>query len=98
MADSVLDFAALDSAAATTEPAAAAEPVVETPAAEPAAGAEPAAEPEAELNADGTPKEKSAADLPGTEATPHNVRQALKALRDTDPKNASVVKLSLIHI
>lgn len=92
MADSVLDFAALDSAAATTEPAAAAEPVVETPAAEPAAGAEPAAEPEAELNADGTPKEKSAADLPGTEATPHNVRQALKALRDTDPKNASVVK------
>ena len=96
MADSVLDFAALDSAAGAAEPAAAAEPVVETPAVEPAAEGEPeaAAESEAgaELNADGTPKEKVAADLPGTEATPHNVRQALKTMRDADPKNASVVK------
>ncbi len=58
------------------------------------------------LNADGTDKTpeqveefkaKAAAaaakdELPGTEKTPQEVRKALKALRDADPKNAAYVK------
>lgn len=52
-------------------------------------------------NADGTDKtpeeqaafkEKSAAASKPTEATPANVRNALKTMRDADPKNAGVVK------
>ena len=93
----ILDFAGLDSAADAVEatdvdtPEAGAE-VVDTP----AAGAEEIKDGEegSKNNADGTPREKVAtdADLPGSKATPQNVRQALKALRDADPKNAAIVK------
>jgi hypothetical protein len=48
-----------------------------------------------QYNSDGTPKEAVAApdeELPGTEKTPSEIRQSLKALRDLDPKHASAVK------
>lgn len=99
MSESVIDFAGLDTAAAA--PAAAAEntEVVNPEAGKetPVAGKEqinPDGSPKVateEKNADGSPKEK-VEDLPGTEATPQNIRQALKAMRDADPKNAAVVK------
>ena len=38
---------------------------------------------------EGTPEEE---DLPGTEKTPQEVRKALKAFKDADPKNAAMVK------
>ena len=49
-----------------------------------------------QYNSDGTPVEKTEAakaeDLPGTEKTPQEIRQSLKALRDLDPKHAAAVK------
>jgi hypothetical protein len=75
--------------------------------ADPAAEVDTTPDPDAEgketetKNADGTEKtpeeqaafkEKTAADAKPTDATPANVRSALKAMRDADPKNAEVVK------
>lgn len=100
MADSVIDFASLDAAAAAATTPAAEPTEVTTPAVDtkttdaskdqinPDGTPKTATE---ETNADGTPKEKTE-DLPGSETTPQNVRQALKTLRDSDPKNAAVVK------
>ena len=99
MADSVIDFAGLETQADAVET-----PAVEVTEADtatettetPGAAKEqinPDGSPKVveEKNEDGTPKEKTE-DLPGTDATPQNVRQALKSLRDADPKNAAVVK------
>ena len=102
MSESVIDFAGLDSVAAdtsavTAEPEVVVDaPVVDTPVVDtPAVDAPAAKESKPQYNSDGSPKEAVAAadeDLPGTEKTPQEIRQALKALRDLDPKNASAVK------
>src|SRR3984957_5301105 len=112
MADSLVDFATLDSQVApvveatptevdttSTEPEVEATTEVETPTTED--GKETATH-----NSDGTEKtpeeqeafKKSAAEKTesdkaiDTKATPDNVRKALKAMRDSDPKNGQVVK------
>jgi hypothetical protein len=103
MADAILDFATLDSAAATAT-AEVTEPVVDTPAEDtevdtPEAGSEDGAAPGetkegeqgGEKNADGTPKEK-AEDLPGDKTTPDSIRKLLKSMKDADPANAAAVK------
>lgn len=103
MSESVIDFAGLDSAVAADTSAVSAEPevvvdapVADTPAADaPAVDAPAAKEAKPQYNSDGSPKEAAAKveeDLPGTEKTPAEIRQALKALRDSDPKHASAVK------
>ena len=100
----ILEFSGLDTVGADAVEA----PVVDTPAAEVPAAEVPAAEVPAadkvaeapkgdkqQYNSDGTPKEAVAAkdeELPGTEKTPQEIRQALKALRDSDPKHAAAVK------
>ena len=95
MSDALLDFAALDSSVET--------PAVETPAEEVETPAVDSKETET-TNEDGSEKteeekaafkEKAAAKSASgkaLEATPANVRTALKAMRDSDPKNAGVVK------
>ena len=96
MADSIVDFAGLDAAAAAVaEPV---EPVEPVEGAEPIEGAEPVegAEPKegaetTEKNADGTPK-TTTDDTKPLEATPQNVRTTLKSLKDADAKNAPIVK------
>jgi hypothetical protein len=102
----VLDFVGVDLAATASPDASVAEvetPVADvTPAADsaPAAEATPAAadgkEAKQQYNSDGSPKEAAvsakAEDLPGTEKTPTEIRQALKSLRDLDPKHAAAVK------
>lgn len=100
MATDMIDFAGLDSAAAAAPAADVVAPVVEAPAADAAAAGTPEIKAPAakeQINPDGSPKvadpAAAAADLPGTESTPQNIRQALKAMRDADPaKNGSVVK------
>lgn len=105
MADSVLDFAGLDDAAAAADTSATAvdDAVITDPGAEGAEGSEAAAEKnadgtdkvvdqKAEKNADGTDKVKTDDAAKPLEATPQNVRQALKSLKDADAKNAPVVK------
>src|ERR1700693_1133615 len=106
MSDSVIDFAALSSAAVTTtetveSPLTATTETVETTDTETAAETtetkEAGKEKTQQYNSDGTPKEDAAAaakdeELPGTEKTPQEIRQALKALRDSDPKHAAAVK------
>ena len=106
-ADSLVDFASLDTAAAVETPAVEA---VDTPAVEDSTVETPAVDSDIEgketelLNADGTEKSaeeqaayktaaaaKTASDK-ALEGTPANVRSALKAMRDSDPKNAGVVK------
>jgi hypothetical protein len=98
----ILEFSGLDTVGADAVET----PVVETPAAEvpaaevpaadaPAADAPATKEAKQQYNSDGTPKEAVSAgaeDLPGTEKTPAEIRQALKALRDSDPKHAAAVK------
>jgi len=93
---SVIDFAALDASAAAATTAADTTTTTEGTEAEPEVSTETTESGTentegGEKNADGTPKEKAEA-LPGNEATPQNIRQALKSLRDADPKNAAVVK------
>lgn len=98
MADALLDFAALDSEAAAVEA-----PVVETSdSAVDTTTETPEVETEVEAGAEEqTPEQKAESDktakaaadkLIDTKATPDNVRKALKAMRDADPKNAAVVK------
>ena len=98
MADALLDFAALDSEAAAVEA-----PVVETSdSAVDTTTETPEVETEVEAKAEEqTPEQKAERDktakaaadkLIDTKATPDNVRKALKAMRDADPKNAAVVK------
>src|ERR1035437_7453964 len=98
----ILEFSGLDTVGADAVET----PVVETPAAEvpaaevpaadaPAADAPATKEAKQQYNSDGTPKEAAAKadeELPGTEKTPQEIRQALKALRDSDPKHAAAVK------
>jgi hypothetical protein len=98
MATDMIDFAGLDSVAAAAPVVEAEVPAVEAPVVDaPAADAPEAKAPAAkeQINPDGSPKVDPAvaADLPGTESTPQNIRQALKAMRDADPaKNGAVVK------
>ena len=108
MAESVLDFAGLDSAAAAAET-----PVVDSgveqvtdttvdsgstetnvdnatvDSAEATSGETKEETPA--VGADGKPIVKEE-ELPGTEKTPQEVRKALKAFKDADPKNAAMVK------
>jgi hypothetical protein len=100
----ILEFSGLDTVGADSVET----PAVETPAAEtPAVDATTDSvdatkapvdatkkEVKQQYNSDGTPKEDAAKgeDLPGTEKTPAEIRQALKALRDSDPKHAAAVK------
>ncbi len=107
MADALIDFASLDAsvdAAPAAEvvdtPAAEVDSVVDTPVTDVDSADEAGKETETK-NADGTDKtpeevEKfktdAAAKVTPTDATPANVRSALKAMRDSDPKNAEVVK------
>jgi hypothetical protein len=44
------------------------------------------------VDAQGKPVAAAEEDLPGTEKTPSEVRKALKAFKDSDPKNAAMVK------
>ena len=102
MADSVLDFAGLETAAAAVT----VEPVVDAPAVDapivdadaPVVDAdapvvEDANKTEEEKTAEATKKAAAAkADLPGTEKTPKEIRASLKALRDLDPTHAGAVK------
>ena len=104
----ILEFSGLDSVGAdavetpAVETPAAETPAVETPAAEVNAAAgeknadgTPKVAAKTQYNSDGSPKEAvstTAEDLPGTEKTPAEIRQSLKALRDLDPKHASAVK------
>ena len=95
MSDSPIDFAGLDAAATEVETA----PVVETPSVETPVqdtGAETTVKDKApQINPDGSAKETEVTpeeSLPGDEKTPQEIRQALKNLRDADPKNASAVK------
>jgi hypothetical protein len=100
MSESVIDFAGLDSAAATTTetvetPSVETTETVETPTTETTTETTETKEAKPQYNSDGTPKEAvstTAEDLPGTEKTPAEIRQSLKALRDLDPKHASAVK------
>jgi hypothetical protein len=104
MADEgILEFSGLDTVGADAVET----PVVDTPAAEVPAAEVPAAEVPAadkaaaapkdgkqQYDSSGQPVEAAAKDedLPGTEKTPQEIRQALKALRDSDPKHAAAVK------
>lgn len=107
MGTDVLDFAGLDATAGAAEAtndsetvdtavdSGTAEATVEntsdgtqTDAAE---GSDAAAE-GAATGADGKPVVSKEEDLPGTEKTPQEIRKALKAFRDADPKNAAAVK------
>jgi hypothetical protein len=107
-AESLVDFASLDSAVdAPVVDSAVTEPVVDSTVDAPVVDA-PVMETGVEtenLNADGSEKSaeeqtafktaaaKAASDKAiDTKATPDNVRKGLKALRDADPKNASIVK------
>jgi hypothetical protein len=110
MADALLDFASLDSAAAATEtttPTVDTEiPAVDSTATEVDTPAVDSGVESETHNADGsekTPEEteafKTAAAAKAesdksidTKTTPDHVRKALKVMRDTDPKNAGVVK------
>ncbi len=112
MADALVDFASLDSAAdavdnstvdSTVDETTTTDSTTDTPADD--STAETGTETET-TNADGTEKTpeqveefktKAAAKLESdktidTKATPDNVRKALKSMRDSDPKNAQVVK------
>ena len=97
MAESLVDFAALDSAAAAVETPTEVETTTEVET--PTEGTETETQ-----NSDGSEKTeeqqkaykdaaaaKTASDK-ALESTPANVRAALKAMRDSDPKNAQVVK------
>lgn len=98
MADSVLDFAGLEDAAAVADTSAVDSEVevLDTP----EVGAEDAAE-GTEKVAEGTEKEAGAEgekvekkdDLPGDKTTPDSIRKALKALKTADPKSAEAVKV-----
>ena len=104
----ILEFSGLDSVGAdavetpAVETSAVETPAAETPAAEVDAAAgeknadgTPKVAAKTQYNSDGSPKEAvstTAEDLPGTEKTPAEIRQSLKALRDLDPKHASAVK------
>jgi len=109
MSESVIDFAGLDSAAATTE-AAVETPVVETtetvetPTTETTTtdttSSTDAAKKDAkqQYNSDGSPKEaatKTEADDTKEfgEKTPKEIRAALKAFRDANPANITATKL-----
>src|SRR5271157_487942 len=104
MSESVIDFAGISDSAAVTTTETVETPVtettetVETPSTETTTETtetKEAGKEKTQYNSDGSPKEAAAAkdeDLPGTEKTPQEIRQALKALRDLDPKNASAVK------
>ncbi len=104
----VLDFTGVDLAATASADASVVTPeVTEAPAAEVTPDSNPAAEEtqaadatkkteKTQYNSDGSPVEKTAEekteDLPGTDKTPAEIRQSLKALRDLDPKHAAAVK------
>ena len=104
----VLDFTGVDLAATASADASVVTPeVTEAPAAEVTPDSTPAAEEtqaadatkkteKTQYNSDGSPVEKTAEekteDLPGTDKTPAEIRQSLKALRDLDPKHAAAVK------
>lgn len=104
MADSVLDFAGLEDTAAAVETPAE-DTVVDGVEADAAAvdaapvdteknadGSDKVVDkPTTEKNADGTDKIKTD-DKAIKDATPQNVRQALKSLKDADAKNAPIVK------
>jgi hypothetical protein len=106
MADSVLDFAGLDSqvtATETTTPEVSSVTteveITETPTVETTESSEITTETSTtegdkpEVDAQGKPVVKETVeDLPGTEKTPKEVREALKRFRDADPKNAAMVK------
>jgi hypothetical protein len=99
VADSIVDFAGLDSAAAAVVPAAGSDSNVQVPPdtaqntgednAEVNAGegaeAKEGTEQGTEKNEDGTPKADALDNAKSP--TPQNVRQALKAWRDSDPEN-----------
>lgn len=107
MADGLVDFAMVDTSTTVADSAVVDTPVVDstidTPVVDVTTVVDEATGKETEtLNADGTDKTpeqqeafKTAAAAkvgPPTEATPANIRTALKAMRDADPKNAGVVK------
>src|SRR5271157_5305532 len=106
MSESVIDFAGLDvtSTATTTEtvetPSTETTETVETPSTETTGKEKTETKEEGkektQYDSSGQPvKEAEIAkdeDLPGTEKTPQEIRQALKALRDSDPKHAAAVK------
>jgi hypothetical protein len=103
MADTMIDFASLDSAATEVEntvDSTVNEPTVDSTVDNPV---EDSTVPEPALNEDGTEqtpeqkiesdKTKAASDKAiDTATTPTDVRKALKTMRDADPKNAGVVK------
>jgi hypothetical protein len=105
--ESVLDFADLGSAVVDAPVVETAAPVVDAPVVEadapvvnadaPAVGADKK-EAKTQYNSDGSPKEAAAKgatkaeDLPGTDKTPKEIRNSLKALRDLDPSHAQAVK------
>ncbi len=99
-ADSVLDFAGLDSAASAAEATTttAEETTVDETPVEGAEGTDTTtdvaskAEGETEKNVEGAEKGKTDKDTAVKDATPQGVRQALKALKDADAKNAPIVK------
>lgn len=107
MATDIVDFAMLDSGAPAVDSTVVDTPTVDstidTPAVDDTTIIDETTVKETEtLNADGTEKtpeqqeafKTAAAAKVGTptEATPANIRTALKAMRDADPKNAGVVK------
>src|SRR5580658_6752221 len=107
MSESVIDFASLDSAVATSDAPVVDAPAVDAPVVDADAsvvdtdatkdgntdGLKKDAKPQ--FNSDGTPKEEAVEkkdDLPGTEKTPQEIRSLLKSMRDADPKNVAAVK------
>jgi hypothetical protein len=106
MAESVLDFAGLDAQATaaenttpevnseTTEVETTETPTVETTTEvgnETTDSGKEGAEGKTEVAA-GDKTEATKEELPGTESTPQEVRKALKAFKDADPKNSAMVK------
>ena len=107
MSESLIDFASLDATVDATPaaevvetPAAEVDSEVDTPVTDVDSTDEAGKETETH-KADGTErtpeevekfKADAAAKVTPTDSTPANVRSALKAMRDSDPKNAAVVK------
>lgn len=101
MADSVLDFAGVEEAAASAADTTVADSEVEVTGTE--AGAESGAAEGSEEVAEGAEGDKGAEkdgaagegkdDLPGSKSTPDSIRKALKALKTADPKSADAVKV-----
>lgn len=105
MADSIIDFAGVEAAAADAsavdsevevlDDGAAADGAEGEAAAEGAEGSTEGAEGDTEGDGAKAKAEKSAAkdEAPGDKTTPDNIRKALKSLRDADPKNKEAVKV-----